>query len=97
MRSNPCQSWCILLIDNVAILMEQLKIKVFVSRLPLLQKRTGSGELKRKPVFVSPKRNTFNHGYNILKLFPVLPNFPFLLQAKRSVIISNKDGIWVAD
>ena len=71
------------MIDNVAFLMEQLKIKVFVSRLPLLQKRTGSGELKPKPVFVSPKRNTFNRGYNVLKLFQVLPNFPFTTSEKK--------------
>ena len=35
--------------------------------------------------------NIYNHGHNILRLSHTLPNF---LQVKRSVIISNKHGIY---
>ena len=34
-----------------------------------------------------------NHGHNIFRLFYILPNF-LSPQVKRTVIISNKDGIY---
>ena len=37
----------------------------------------------------------YNHGHNILRIFVTIPNFRFTsLQVKRSVIISNKHGIY---
>ena len=37
----------------------------------------------------------YNHFDNILRLFDVLPNFPFTtIQVKRSAIIRNKRGIY---
>ena len=35
----------------------------------------------------------YNDGHNILRLYDTLPNF-LSPQVKRSVIISNKDGIY---
>ena len=35
----------------------------------------------------------YNHGQNILRLFNVLPNFPYTT-SKRSMIISNKHGMY---
>ena len=35
----------------------------------------------------------FNHGHNILRLFGLLPNFPFTTSKTKS-IISNKPGIY---
>ena len=35
----------------------------------------------------------YNHGHNILRILGILTNF--LLQVKRSVIISNNDGSYM--